>query len=183
MRNERTCQLNRDPGNDRSRHAAFNDLVQPARGPPVRAIPTYAVLVARGKRQQGDIASLLDGARQTALMRGAHAGKPPGHDLAALRYEALQQAHIAIRDGVDLFSAELADFLATEEFSAAARTAPGRPPGPPCGRPPGRGPGDDSFVACGAPPSGARAGVSSGILFPLHSSVPSAVARPQENMA
>jgi len=78
--------------------------------------------VARCERQQGDIASLLDGAGQTALVRGANTGKPPGNDLATLGDEALQQANIAIRDGVDLLGTELADLLAAEELAAAART-------------------------------------------------------------
>ena len=82
-----------------------------------------SILVARGERQQGDIASLLDGASQTALVRGADTRKPPGNDLATLGDEALQQANIAIRDGVDLLGAELADLLAAEELAASARTA------------------------------------------------------------
>src|ERR1700679_470001 len=81
------------------------------------------VLVARCERQQGDIAGLLDGASQAALVGGTDARQPPGNDFAALGYEALQQAHIAIGDGVDLLGAELADLFAAEELAAAARTA------------------------------------------------------------
>jgi len=77
-------------------------------------------LVARGEGQQGDVAGLLDGAGQAALVRGANAGQAPGHDLAALGHEALQQADIAVRDRVDLLGAELADLLAAEELAAAA---------------------------------------------------------------
>jgi hypothetical protein len=77
--------------------------------------------VPSGKRQQGDVPGLLDGAGKAALVLGANAGKAPGHDLAALGHEALQQTDIAIGDGVDLLSAELANLLATEKLAAAAR--------------------------------------------------------------
>jgi hypothetical protein len=76
--------------------------------------------VLRGKRQQGDIPGLLDGAGQTALVRGANAGKTPRHDLAALSHKPLQQPDIAVRNRVNLLGAELADLLAAEEFSATA---------------------------------------------------------------
>jgi hypothetical protein len=85
-------------------------------------------LVLRGKRQQSDVASLLDGAGEPALMRGAHSGQAPGHDLAALSNELLQQAHIAVGNRVDLLGAELADFFAPEELAAAAGTACGARP-------------------------------------------------------
>jgi len=39
-------------------------------------------------------------------MRGANSGKTPGNDLAALGYEALQQANVAVRDGIDLLGAD-----------------------------------------------------------------------------
>jgi len=74
------------------------------------------------KRQQRDIPSLLDGAGKAALVGGANAGKPAGHDLAALGHKALQQTDVAIRDGVNLFRAELADLLAAEKLAAAAGT-------------------------------------------------------------
>jgi hypothetical protein len=77
--------------------------------------------VPGGKRQQRDVPGLLDGAGQTALVLGANAGKTPGHNLAALRHKALQQTDIAIRNGVDLLSAELANLLAAEKLAAAAR--------------------------------------------------------------
>jgi hypothetical protein len=82
-------------------------------------------LVPRGEGQQSDVAGLLDGASQTALMGGANAGETPGHDLAALGHEALQQADIAIRNRVDLLGAELADLLAAKELAATARTTGG----------------------------------------------------------
>ena len=97
---------------------------------------TVRSLVPCGKRQQGDVPGLLDGAGQAALVRGANAGKPPGHDLAALGHKALQQPHIAVRNRIDLLGAELAHLLAAEKLAAAAgaagrpsaRTAAGRPP-------------------------------------------------------
>jgi hypothetical protein len=80
-------------------------------------------LVPCGKRQQGDIPGLLDGAGQTALVRGANASETPGHNLAALSHKALQQADIAVGNRIDLLGAELADLLAAEELAASA----GRP--------------------------------------------------------
>ena len=126
-------------------------------------------LVPCGERQQGDIAGLLDGAGQAALVRGANAGKPPGHDLAALGHKALQQPDIAVRDGINLLGAELANLLAAEELAAAAgATARAVPPGPPADVRRGEvlagawaGPELDRSwarirsVACGAPVSGA----------------------------
>jgi hypothetical protein len=81
--------------------------------------------VPRGKRQQSDIPSLLDGASQTALVSCANAGEPPRHDLAALGHKALQKANIAVRDCIDFLGAELADFLAAEKFAATAGTTGG----------------------------------------------------------
>jgi len=81
--------------------------------------------VARRERQQGDIAGLLDGAGEAALVRGANAGQAAGHNLAALGHKALQQADIAVRDRVNLLGAELADLLAPEELAAAAGAAGG----------------------------------------------------------
>jgi hypothetical protein len=82
-------------------------------------------LVPRGERKQRDVPGLFDGAGQAALVRGAYAGQAPGHDLAALGDKTLQQANIAVGDGVDLLGAELADLLAAEELSAAARATRG----------------------------------------------------------
>jgi hypothetical protein len=81
--------------------------------------------VPRGKGQQGDVPGLLDGAGETALVSSANAGEPPGHDLATLGYEALQQADIAVGYRVDLLGAELADLLAAEELAAAAGSTGG----------------------------------------------------------
>ena len=75
------------------------------------------------KRQQGDVPSLLDGAGQAALVRGADTGEPPRHNLAALGHKALQQTNIAVRNRIDLLGAELADLLAAEKLAASARAA------------------------------------------------------------
>jgi hypothetical protein len=77
-------------------------------------------LVPCGKRQQGDVPGLLDGAGQAALVRGANAGEPPGHDFATLGDETLEQTYIAVRDRVDFLSAEFADLFAAEELAASA---------------------------------------------------------------
>jgi hypothetical protein len=80
-------------------------------------------LVARRKRQQGDVPSLLDGASETALVGGANARQTARDNLAALGYKPLQQTHIAVRDRIDLLSAELANLLAAKELAATAGTA------------------------------------------------------------
>jgi hypothetical protein len=82
-------------------------------------------LVPGGKRQQGDVPGLLDGAGQAALVRGANACEPSGHDLSALSHKPLQKPHIAVGNRVDLLGAELANFLAPEELSAAAGSTRG----------------------------------------------------------
>ncbi len=100
-------------------------------------------LEAVGEGEQGDVARLLDGERKATLVAGADAGEAARDDLAALGDEALEQADVAVADGVDLFGAELADLFAAEELAsarAAAGTACGTgtaaPPGPPAGRGP-----------------------------------------------
>src|SRR5271156_2436751 len=83
------------------------------------------LLVARCKGQQRDVASLLDGARQPTLMGGADAGKTARDNLAPLGHKLLQQAHIAIVDGIDLLDTELANLLAAKELTSAAARAAG----------------------------------------------------------
>src|SRR5271166_5373470 len=53
-------------------------------------------------------------------MRRAHASQASRSDFAALRHKLRQQTHIFIVDRLDLLDAELANFLAPEEFAAAA---------------------------------------------------------------
>jgi hypothetical protein len=79
--------------------------------------------VPGGEGQQGDVAGLLDCAGEAALVRGANAGQAPGHDLAALGHELLQETDVPVGDGVDLVGAELADLFAAEKLAAAAGTA------------------------------------------------------------
>src|SRR5450631_267898 len=76
------------------------------------------LLRSSGEGQQGDVARLLDGPRQTALVRRAHTGQAARSDLAALRHELRQQTHIFVIDRFDLFDAEFANLLAPEEFTA-----------------------------------------------------------------
>src|ERR1700744_3475658 len=90
------------------------------------AQPERAILVPRSERQQGDVAGLLDGACESPLMRGAHTGQAARNNLAALRNKLLQQAHIAVMDGVDLLHAELADLLPPEELATARPTRSAR---------------------------------------------------------
>jgi hypothetical protein len=78
-------------------------------------------LVAGCKRQQSDVARLLDGPRQPPLMGGADAGEAPGHYLAPLGDELLQQAYIAIVDSVDLLAKELASAAAGAAGASARR--------------------------------------------------------------
>jgi hypothetical protein len=82
-------------------------------------------LVPCGKRQQGDVPGLLDGAGQATLVRGTNAGEPPRDDLAAFRYKPLQEPDIAVRDGVDLLGAEFTDLFAAEKLAAAAGSTGG----------------------------------------------------------
>jgi hypothetical protein len=82
-------------------------------------------LVAGCKGQQSDVACLLDGTRQPPLMGGADAGEAPGYYLASLGNKLLQQAYIAIVDGIDLLDTELANLLAAKELASAAAGAAG----------------------------------------------------------
>src|SRR6266849_167971 len=83
---------------------------------------------APGKRQQRNVPRLLDGGRQTPLVRCANAGQAPRNNLAALRHELGEQPDIFVVDGFNFLHAELADFLAAKIFAptlaatGAART-------------------------------------------------------------
>jgi len=55
----------------------------------------------------------------------AHTGQATRNDLPTLGDKTLQQANVAVRDGVDLLGAELADLLAPEELSAAGAATTG----------------------------------------------------------
>jgi hypothetical protein len=59
----------------------------------------------------------------------AYTGQAARNDLAALGDKTLQQANVAVRDGVDLLGAELTDLLAPEKLAAtrSATRSAGRP--------------------------------------------------------
>jgi len=64
------------------------------------------------------------------LVWRAHAGQPPGHNLATFGHELAEQPVILVVDVGDLLRAELADFLAPEKLASTftRRTAgPGTP--------------------------------------------------------
>ncbi len=82
-------------------------------------------LEARCEGQEGDIPRLLDCPGKATLVGGANAGQTTRHDLAAFRYKALQQADVAVRNCIDLLGTELANLLATEEFTAATGATTG----------------------------------------------------------
>src|SRR5882762_5173934 len=71
------------------------------------------------KRQQSNVARLLDRRRKTPLMRSAYAGQPARHDLTALSDELPEHAVVLVVDVLDFFHAELADFLAPEKLASA----------------------------------------------------------------
>jgi hypothetical protein len=82
---------------------------------------------ASGERQQRDVPRLLDGQRQTSLVRGANPGQAPGDDFAALRHKLREQPDVLVIDGLNFLHAELANLLAAKifapTFAAATRTA------------------------------------------------------------
>src|SRR5690242_1494954 len=78
-----------------------------------------AASLSRRERQQSNVARLLDGGAQSALMWRANPSQPAWDDFAALGDKAREQADILVVDGVDLLDAELADLLAAEEFASA----------------------------------------------------------------
>jgi hypothetical protein len=77
----------------------------------------------RSERQQRNVTCTLDGRGQPALVRRAYASQPPWDDFAPLCNELPEQTHVFVVNVVDLFHAELADFLATEKFASAAAFA------------------------------------------------------------
>ena len=97
-------------------HCSFSDSMWRSAG---RTREAPAKLEARGEGEQGDVARLLDGQAETALVTGADPGEAAGNDLAALCDEALKETDVAVGDSVDLLCAELADLLAAEELATA----------------------------------------------------------------
>src|SRR5580692_1033130 len=81
------------------------------------------------KRQQCNIACLLDRQRQPSLMRRANAGQTARHNSPAFRHELRQQTNILVVDSFNLLDAELANLLTSEilaSASAATFAAPAR---------------------------------------------------------
>jgi hypothetical protein len=87
---------------------------------PLRSVSDTALVTLR-KWQQSDVARLFDCPCNPALMRGADTSQAARHDFSTFRDKALQQAHVPVRNRVNLFDAELADLLAAEKL-ASART-------------------------------------------------------------
>jgi hypothetical protein len=83
----------------------------------VTAFIVLAIKVCN-ERQQGDVPRALDGCCQRALMLGAGAGLATGTDLAAIADVPLQQCYVLVVDVLNLFSTELANFLAAGETTA-----------------------------------------------------------------
>jgi hypothetical protein len=116
-----SLQLER-PLSERLRQVRFSNLAADIpSGAEAAPFQNGDVLVPCGKRQQGNVPSLLYGPGKAALVRGANTGEPTWNNLAALGHKTLQQTDVAVRDGVNLLRAKLADLFATEELSAAAR--------------------------------------------------------------
>src|SRR5262249_28047427 len=77
------------------------------------------------KRQQRDVARLLDRQGKPPLVRRANARQTPGNDLSTLRDKLREQTNVLVVDVLDLLDAELADFLTPEILApalAATRT-------------------------------------------------------------
>jgi hypothetical protein len=77
---------------------------------------------ASGKRQQRNIAGLLDCRGQAPLVRSADATEPARHDPPTFRHELGEQSDVFVIDCFNLFHAELANLLAPEIFSPARST-------------------------------------------------------------
>jgi hypothetical protein len=71
------------------------------------------------KRQQGNVASLLDGGGKTTLVRSANSRQPAWHDFAAFGHELGQQPNVLVVDSLNLFDAKLADLLTPEILATA----------------------------------------------------------------
>src|SRR5690348_11242932 len=69
-------------------------------------------------RNQRELPRARNGGLQLPLMKRARTGNPARLNLAPLRDERHQQAHVLVVDVVDLVCAELADAPATEEATA-----------------------------------------------------------------
>src|ERR1700686_2457711 len=102
-----------------------NTVQQPLFGQIGRASrPSPHVLSgASGKRQQRNIARLLDRQGQPPLMRCANAGQSPRNDSSTFGNKLREQTNVLIVDSLDLFDAELANLLAAKILAAPAASA------------------------------------------------------------
>src|SRR2546428_5410707 len=81
-------------------------------------------LIARRKRQKGDVARSSDRAGQHPLMGRARPGQPAGQDLAPVGDELPDQFHVLVINHIDLFVAEFTHFPATEVLLPGPGIAP-----------------------------------------------------------
>ena len=133
---------------------------------------------------QRDVARLLNGVGQAALMRGAHPSQAARHDLARFGHELPQQPHVLVIDAVDLLDAELANLLAAEEFPSAFALSSRPVPGRPARRGP-RGPsGRDPPSGRGLLPPSAAAPLTGAAVFVVSSAMilPRALYHPNHNL-
>src|SRR5260370_27917362 len=77
------------------------------------------------ERQQGDVASALDGHAQPALMPCANARHTAGQNLSALLHELRKNVRALVVDEVHLLDAELANLFLAEILALAAWPASG----------------------------------------------------------
>src|SRR5262249_50670174 len=95
-----------------------NTTPNPEHNPEPRTTNSELFGYVRNKRE---LSRPRNGGLQRALVLRARARDAPRLDLAALRDERRQQAHVLVVDVIDLVRAELADAAPPEE-PAAART-------------------------------------------------------------
>src|ERR1041385_668988 len=78
--------------------------------------------LAHHVRKQAKEPGPLDGPGQLALFVGRYGGNPARHDLASLRDEALQQAHVLVVDLGRVRTRERARFAPAKEWPTGAAT-------------------------------------------------------------
>ena len=118
MQARATCTGARNFRRQHLQHAA----VFPQIGRASRPSP-HVLRRASGKRQQRNIACLLDRQRQASLMRRANAGQSPRDDPAAFGNKLREQTNILVIDSFNLFDAELANFLAAKILATTTAAA------------------------------------------------------------
>jgi hypothetical protein len=75
------------------------------------------------ERQQGDVASALDGHAEPSLVTRADAGHAPRQNLAALLNELREDVRALVVDEIHLLDTKLADFLLAEILALATRAS------------------------------------------------------------